>query len=308
MKNKDSDMKVKDGIIGLIVGDALGVPVEFTSKREREMDPVTDMREYGTYHQPKGTWSDDSSMTIATMASITNRQEIDYDDIMTEFLNWAFDGKYTNSSSKTFDMGNTTRQSLSRYADGAPALKSGGKGERDNGNGSLMRILPLAYIKDIDYDTVEAVSSLTHAHEISRTACALYVEIAKSMIENDLEIKEHIERSCDKIRDYYKDSEVLEKFERIFSNDLDDVRGRSFVVGSLECVIHCLLTTDSYKSAVLKAVNFGEDTDTTAAICGGLAGIYYGYDSIPQEWVNSINCIDEVKSLCAEYEEFCDGH
>ena len=299
-------MKVKDGIIGLIVGDALGVPVEFSSRREREVDPVTDMREYGTYDQPKGTWSDDSSMTIATMASITHRQKIDYEDIMKEFLNWAYLDDYTNSAIGTFDMGNTTSRSLRRYADGAPALKSGGTGERDNGNGSLMRILPLAFIKDIDYDTVEAVSSLTHAHEISRTACALYVEIAKSMIENDLEIKEHIDNACDKIKEHYKDSEVLGKFERIFSNDLDDVRGRSFVVGSLECVIHCMLTTDSYKSAVLKAVNFGEDTDTTAAICGGLAGIYYGYDSIPQDWVNSITCIEEVKSLCAKYEKFCD--
>ena len=300
-------MKVKDGIIGLIVGDALGVPVEFTSRHEREIDPVTDMREYGTYNQPKGTWSDDSSMTIATVASIVNKNGIDYDDIMNEFINWAVRDEYTNSRSGTFDMGNTTRQSLENYYNGTPALESGGRGERDNGNGSLMRILPIAYIKDIDYDTVEAVSSLTHAHEISRTACALYVEIAKSMIENDLEISEHVELACDKIKNHYNDSEVLEKFERIFSNDLDDVRGRSFVVGSLECVIHCLLNTDSYRDAVLKAVNFGEDTDTTAAICGGLAGIYYGYDSIPKEWVNSINRIDEVESLCEEYEEFCDN-
>ena len=101
-------MKVKDGIIGLIVGDALGVPVEFSSRREREADPVTDMREYGTYDQPKGTWSDDSSMTIATMASITHRQKIDYEDIMKEFLNWAYLDDYTNSASGTFDMGNTS--------------------------------------------------------------------------------------------------------------------------------------------------------------------------------------------------------
>ena len=92
-------MKVKDGIIGLIVGDALGVPVEFTSRHEREKDPVTDMREYGTYNQPKGTWSDDSSMTIATVASIVNKNGIDYDDIMNEFINWAVRDEYTNSRS-----------------------------------------------------------------------------------------------------------------------------------------------------------------------------------------------------------------
>ncbi|MDO5814709.1 MAG: ADP-ribosylglycohydrolase family protein [Methanobrevibacter sp.] len=299
-------MKVKDGIIGLIIGDALGVPVEFSSKAERDRDPVTDMRAYGTYRQPKGTWSDDSSMTIATMTSITNKKKIDYDDIMEEFLNWSIEGKHTNSADGMFDIGNTTNNALIRYYNGAPALEAGGRGERDNGNGSLMRILPMAFIKGIDYDTIENVSSLTHGHIISRIACVLYIEIAKSMLENDLEIKEHVERACDKVKKHYKGEEALKNFERIFSNDLDDVRGRGFVVGSLECVIHCLLNTDNYKDAVLKAVNFGEDTDTTAAICGGLAGIYYGYDSIPTDWINSINRIDEVLSLCEKYEAFCD--
>ena len=298
-------MKVKDGVIGLVVGDALGVPVEFSGKYEREMDPVTDMREYGSHLQPKGTWSDDSSMTIATMASIVNKNGIDYEDIMNEFINWAYDNKYTNSDDGRFDIGTTTGRSLRRYQRGTPALESGGTGERDNGNGSLMRILPLAFIQDIDYDTIEKVSSLTHAHDISRIACVLYVEIARSMLENDLEIAEHVKSSCDKIKDYYKDCPSLKKFNKIFNNDLDDVRGRTFVVGSLECVIHCLLNTDNYEDAVLKAVNFGDDTDTTAAICGGLAGIYYGYDSIPKDWIGAINKIDEVELLCEDYEAFC---
>ncbi len=298
-------MKVKDGIIGLIVGDALGVPVEFSGKYERSIDPVMDMREYGTHQQPKGTWSDDSSMTIATMASIVNTNKIDYDDIMDEFINWCRHDKYTNSSDGRFDIGNTTRRALSKYYNGESALKSGGIRDRDNGNGSLMRILPLAYIKHIDFNTIELVSSLTHAHKISRIACVLYVEIAKSMLENDFEIQKHVELACDKIKNYYKDVPELNNFKKILSNDLDDVRGRTYVVGSLECVIHCLLTTNNYKDAVLKAVNFGDDTDTTAAICGGLAGIYYGYDSIPIEWINTINKIDEVESLCEKYENYC---
>lgn len=305
MKNKDTTMKVKDGIVGLVVGDALGVPVEFSTRAERERDPVREMRGYGTYGQPEGTWSDDSAMTIATMTSITNRKCIDYDDIMDEFVKWYSHSEHTNSPKGRFDVGNTTADSLIRYISGTPALESGGRGERDNGNGSLMRILPLAFIPDIDYNTVEAVSSLTHGHEISRIACSLYIEIAKSMLESNLEIKEHVEIACKKIKEHYKDSERLENFERIFTNDLDEVRGRMFVVGSLECVIHCLLTTDNYKEAVLKAVNYGEDTDTTAAICGGLAGIYYGYEDIPKEWINTVNKIDEVIELCERYDEFC---
>ena len=124
--------------------------------------------------------------------------------------------------------------------------------------------------------------------------------------EKDLEIAEHVKSSCDKIKDYYKDCPSLKKFNKIFNNDLDDVHGRTFVVGSLECVIHCLLNTDNYEDAVLKAVNFGEDTDTTAAICGGLAGIYYGFDAIPIDWLKDIYKLDDILSLCENYEGVID--
>jgi len=298
------NMKIKDGIIGFIVGDALGVPVEFESRNELQKNPVVSMREYGTYNQPKGTWSDDTSMTLATMTSIINKKAIDYEDIMDEFCRWNNYGEYTNSQSKQFDIGITTSIALSNYdEEGMSALKSGCDGDRSNGNGSLMRVLPLAYIKNIDYETIENISSLTHAHERSKIACVLYVEIAKSMLENDLTIPEHVFNSCDKIKEYYRDCDELIHFQRIFDNELDDINGKGYVVYTLECVIHCLLTTDNYKDAVLKAVNIGEDTDTNAAICGGLAGIYYGYSSIPIDWINSINKIDEVHSLCEKYDK-----
>ena len=300
-------MKVKDGIIGLVVGDALGVPVEFTSRSELEENPVTRMEGYGMYNQPAGTWSDDTSMTLATMTSIINKKGIDYDDIMDEFIEWYINSKYTNSDDGRFDIGITTINALNNYRNGAQALESGCDGERENGNGSLMRILPLAYIKDIDYETIENVSGVTHAHKRSKIACVLYVEIAKSMLENDdLTIEEHINSACDKIKEYYKGSEELKHFQKIFDNDLDDINGKGYVIYTFECVVHCLLTTDNYMDAVLKAVNIGEDTDTNAAICGGLAGIYYGFDSIPVDWTNQINRIDYLLSLCEEYEAFCD--
>ncbi|MBR4448348.1 MAG: ADP-ribosylglycohydrolase family protein [Methanobrevibacter sp.] len=301
-------MKVKDGIIGFIVGDALGVPVEFNSRYELEKDPVTEMREYGTYNKPKGTWSDDSAMTLATMHSIVQKQGIDYEDMMKKFVEWLEDGKYMQDN-YTFDSGITTSSAIRRYEfEKITPVQCGGTGERDNGNGSLMRILPLAYIKDIDFETIENISALTHGHKRSKIACVLYVEIAKSMLENDLTIEQHIQSACDKIKEYYKDSPELKHFEKIFNNDLDDINGKGYVIYTFECVIHCLLTTDNYKDAVLKAVNIGEDTDTNAAICGGLAGIYYGFDSIPIDWIEQINKIDEVLSLCERYEVFCDEY
>ena len=299
-------MKVKDGIIGFIVGDALGVPVEFNTREELAENPVTEMRGYGTYKQPKGTWSDDSAMTLATMNSIVKKQGIDYTDMMDKFTDWLENGKYMQDG-YTFDCGNTTSTAIRRYEfKGILPLECGGTDEHDNGNGSLMRILPLAYIKDMDYETIENMSALTHGHERSKIACVLYVEMAKSMLKNDLTIEEHIKLACDRIKEHYKGSSELKEFQRIFDNDLDDVNGKGYVINTFECVVHCLLTTDSYSEAVLKAVNIGDDTDTTAAICGGLAGIYYGYESIPVDWTKEIRCLDKVESLCERYEAFCD--
>ena len=301
-------MKVKDGIIGLLIGDALGVPVEFEYRENLEKYPVTDMIGHGTYDQPEGTWSDDTSMTLATMASIVDKKAVDYDDIMENFCKWYKREIYWQTP--RFDAGITTASALYNYLDGMPALECGLDGDRDNGNGSLMRILPMAYLLNIDYKTVENVSGLTHAHKRSKIACVLYVEIARSMLENeDLTIDEHIELASGKIKEHYKDSDELKHFKRIFEDDLNDVdtiSSKGYVIYTFESVIYCLKNTSNYKDAVLKAVNLGRDTDTTAAICGGLAGIYYGYDEIPIDWINKVDQIDKVLSLCERYEEFCD--
>ena len=301
-------MKVKDGIIGLLIGDALGVPVEFSERKYLEKHPVKDMLGEGMHDKPAGTWSDDTSMTLATMASIVDKKAIDYEDIMENFCLWNELKIYWQTP--CFDTGITTQNALDEYRSGTPALECGLDGERDNGNGSLMRILPMAYIPNIDYETIENVSGLTHAHKRSKISCVLYVEIARSMLENDdLTIDEHIEIASNKIKEYYAESEELKHFKRIFEDDLnnvDTISSKGYVIYTFESVIYCLKNTDNYKDAVLKAINLGQDTDTTAAICGGLAGIYYGYDQIPIDWINKVDQIDKVFSLCKEYEEFCD--
>lgn len=296
-------MKVKDGVIGFIVGDALGVPVEFTTRIELQQDPVVDMREYGTYNKPKGTWSDDSAMILATMTSIINKKAIDYEDIMHEFFKWYRYGEHTTDGD-TFDYGMTSSTAIDRFDKGIPALECGGKSEHDNGNGSLMRILPLAFIKDIDFETIETVSSLTHATKRAKIACVFYIQIAKSMLENEnLTIEEHIQIAADKIKEYYKDCPELGFFDRIFANDFSQgIVSSGYVIYTLESVIFCLETTDNYNDAVLKAVNLGGDTDTIGGLCGGLAGIYYGFDSIPIDWINEINRLEYALSLCEKYE------
>ena len=294
-------MKIKDGIIGLTVGDALGVPVEFRPREYLIENPVTGMMGHGTYDKPKGTWSDDTSLTLATMQSIAAKNAIDLEDIMREFVAYARESKYCQY--EVFDYGNTTIEAINRFERGYPVNECGGRDEYDNGNGSLMRILPLAFIPSITYDEIESVSGLTHAHPKSKISCVLYIEIAKSMLENNLEIEEHIQSACEKIQKHYEGVEYLEEFRDIFEMDFHVTEGRSYVIKTLEAVLYCLLETENYKDAVLKAVNLGHDTDTVAAITGGLAGIYYG--DIPQEWIDDIPQMDYVLGICSDFENFC---
>ena len=142
---------IKSGIFGVIVGDALGVPVEFTSRSERKADPVVNMREYGTHSQPKGTWSDDSSMALASLDSIIQNGEINYDDMMDRFRDWKINGNYTPHG-KVFDVGITCSRAISQYGSGVNATECGCSGERDNGNGSLMRIMPVSLYDALEED------------------------------------------------------------------------------------------------------------------------------------------------------------
>ena len=286
--------KFYDGIMGLVVGDALGVPFEF---RGRDTFKAEDMTGFGTYNQPAGTWSDDSSMTLATIASLMFSGKLDFSDIMHNFYRWLFDGEFTPYG-HTFDFGNTTKNAIMKYKlyKVAP-LKCGGSSLMDNGNGSLMRILPLAFIKHSTKD-IYNLSSLTHAHEISKFACRYYVKIAENLIEGkdknlaitdvDYEIPEEFKR----IRD-------LERISR------DDIKSTGYVVDTLEAALWCLIHTESFKECVLTAVNLGRDTDTIAAVAGGLAGIYYGVGGdrgIPEEWISKIAKKEWIKELCDDFE------
>ncbi len=309
-------MNSKDGIIGLIIGDALGVPVEFKSREELEKNPIEKMIGYGTYNKAPGTFSDDSSLTLATIDSIIEHPEIDYEDMITRFSNWYHNGDYT-SDGETFDVGHTTVLAISRYNEGVNPLKCGGGYEHDNGNGSLMRILPIAYLinermSSEDVELIYNVSGLTHNHKRSKIACHLYCQIAVKLLNNDISIKDSINQSIDEILKYYKDDKEFNmergRFERIFSGeifdlDMDDIKSSGYVIDTLEAVLWTLANTNSYREALLKSVNLGSDTDTVGAICGGLAGIYYGYDSIPEEWLNTIERKEDILNLLDDFDK-----
>ena len=273
--------RVYDGIMGLVIGDALGVPVEFC---ERDTFCVTDMTGGGTYGLPPGTWSDDSSMALATLESLGRMRRIDPRDIMDNFVRWYAHNEFTPYGS-VFDIGNTTRKAIGLYMQGADLGRCGGRSVADNGNGSLMRILPLAFVTHTD-EEVAAVSALTHAHPVSTGACVEYVRIAELLLAGG---------GPEEAARLYDDEYDIRKKPR------DEIRSGGYVLDTLDSAVWCFATTSSYRECVLKAVNPGEDADTTAAVAGGLAGIYYGSSGgsgIPQEWQAQIARGEWIAELC----------
>lgn len=293
--------KFYNGIIGLVVGDALGVPVEF---KRRDTFTVTDMRGYGTYNQPPGTWSDDSSLTLATLDSMVKLGKVDPADIMQNFFYWLDDGMFTPYG-KVFDVGGGTRRAITRFANGKDAEKCGGKTRMNNGNGALMRILPVAMLPDSTEKEILSVAHLTHAHFISDFACLIYAEIVKNLM-NGMDKEAAVFIGIEKFKDKIENVSMLIEFNRlpnIQTLQREEIRSSGYVVDTLEAAIWCFLTTNTYRDCVLAAVNLGEDTDTVAAVAGGLAGIYYGCggeSGVPDEWITQIPRRDWIKALCSE--------
>lgn len=289
--------KTLSGLMGLCVGDALGVPVEFTSRAERVKSPVTTMLGYGTWNQPSGTWSDDSSLSFCLAECLCRGYSLDA--IANSFWRW-YKEAYWTPRGDVFDIGQTTHTAIMRLKQGVVPHQAGGKVENSNGNGSLMRILPMAYChRNLTLAELLArvhdVSAITHAHARSQMACGIYISIAVALLEG-ADLQTAYLQALQDIQTIYSVREfLLEKphFGRIFSGEIaklpvEEINSGGYVIDTLESSLWCLLNSSSYSEAVLKAVNLGGDTDTTAAVTGGLAGIYYGVENIPQKWMNQI--------------------
>lgn len=307
--------KIRDGIIGHAIGDAMGVPVEFKDRESLMYNPVKEMRR--SYAGDKGTWSDDTSMEIATMDSFINNKNWNYDDIMINFGDWINDARFT-ARDNTFDVGRTCLTAIRNYLQkGTPALESGLDDINSNGNGSLMRILPVAYYcfykklnnSDI-YEVVKNISSLTHRHEISILGCYIYVLYVIKLLQDKDKYSAY---NMIKIEDYSMFSEESkESYKRILRGDLnslnvDDIKSSGYVVDTLEASMWVLLKAKNYKESIIGSVNLGGDTDTIGAITGSMAGIIYGYDSFPKDWLNNLARREYIEELCNNFEKVLRG-
>ncbi|QIX59971.1 ADP-ribosylglycohydrolase family protein [Hymenobacter sp. BT18] len=309
------ETQIRAALLGLAVGDALGVPVEFQSRAARRQDPVVVMRAYGTHNQPAGTWSDDASLTFCLAESLC--RGYDLGDLSRRFINW-YEHGYWTPHGHVFDVGVATSEAIRRLSRGTSPLLAGGNDEYSNGNGSLMRILPLAFWMQ-PLTLVERfrlsleVSSLTHAHTRSILACFIYLELARQLL-SGLDKHAAYKAMQQEVNEFAHTEPALlaelPRFHRILENPQadyeilsliryreDEISGSGYVLHTLEAALWCLLRYDTYAETVLAAVNLGDDTDTTGAVTGGLAGLYYGEAAIPPEWLQVLARRADIEDL-----------
>ncbi|MBU3676489.1 MAG: ADP-ribosylglycohydrolase family protein [Chitinophagaceae bacterium] len=298
---------IHSALFGLAIGDALGVPVEFQSREEIAENPVCDMLGYGTYHLPPGTWSDDSSLAFCLAEALT--QKFSLQQIAQYFMDWYYKNYWTPLGS-VFDIGIATREAIHRLSQGVDPVLAGGSDEYSNGNGSLMRILPLLFYirhKPIAerFEITRQVSAITHGHIRAAMSCFYYLEFARELLteKNPKTIYQTLQQS---LPSFFTEqgipSSEIALFNRLLQQDIStlpesSIQSFGYVLHTLEAVIWCLLTTTSYAEAVLKAVNLGSDTDTTACVTGGLAGLLYGLDTIPPHWLNQLARKEDIAHL-----------
>lgn len=310
MKSKNHLQNI---LYGVAVGDMLGVPVEFKSRDYLKQNPVNTIRGFGTHDVRAGVWSDDSSLTFCLAESIN--EGLDLQQLANKFIAWKNENYWTPEG-EVFDIGIATSIAIDRLANGVNPELAGGIEEFDNGNGSLMRILPLVlYCKDKTiferFQITKQVSSLTHRHIRSVIGCFYYLEFAKQIMggKNKFEIYQNLKTE---VTDFLKSLNInlseIEIHNRLLNGNIyelreDEIKSSGYVVHTLEASIWCLLTTDNYVDAVLKAVNLGEDTDTTGAVTGGLAGMLYGFDTIPQFWIAVLPRIENINKLIYNYKK-----
>lgn len=314
LESKELKEQTQALILGLAIGDALGVPVEF---EKRNTFKITDMTGFGTYNQPVGTWSDDTSLTLVLLEHLFEKSDLS--NLMNKFKSYR--NGYLTPYGECFDIGIATSNAIDRYIAGIPIDGIGGKEEWDNGNGALMRISPLAILlkNEVDFTkkikTIEKYTKLTHAHPRSIVASILYIQLLIELLfKNNLKTslkatKLLFENSFDISHPYRKEYEEHFKeifFDNFFDKKESEILSTGYVVDTLKAVIWCLGNSNSFEGTVLKAVNLGDDTDTIGGITGTLAGIIYGLESIPNKWLSKLAAKSLIESKIDEFVKVID--
>jgi ADP-ribosyl-[dinitrogen reductase] hydrolase len=286
--------RLMGGLYGLLIGDALGVPYEFHPRGaipEQGLIEMTPPLDFRRAHRgvPPGTWSDDGAQALCLLSSLLDKSSLDVDDFAKRLLAWYEDG-YMAVDGRVFDVGVQTTVALRALMGGVAPLEAGPRDERNNGNGSLMRVLPLAlWHRGSDAELVEDAyhqSSVTHGHARSRVACALYCLWARrALVADDEPWAVAVKTLRGLVAPGSVEDEALEQHVR--PDDEPVGQGSGYVIDTLRSA-RMVSRRASYEDAVRAAIGLGDDTDTTACVTGGIVGIRFGYAGIPVRWRESL--------------------
>lgn len=301
--------RVEGAIYGHLAGDALGVPYEF--RRPEDLPLEISWAGGGSHGQPAGTYSDDGALMLCTMASLLDMDGFDPNDMGRRFVAW-FDEGYMAAGGKVFDYGRATMAAISGLRTGLDAMCTGQGGEYDNGNGSLMRMVPVSlwtstYPLEQQVSISHDCSRITHAHVRSQVCCALYSLLMRHVLSGSRP-ETGWEAAVASLGRLYSRSE---RWPDACSRELElvvdyrDASGSGYVVDSLRSSLMCLFGGDDYQSVVRAAVRLGRDTDTTACIAGGLAGAMFGLGSIPRDWRDGLRLDDRQREMIEEFARRC---
>lgn len=286
--------RLRGGLFGLLIGDALGVPYEFHNAasipplHEIEMTPPPGF-ERAHDGVPPGTWSDDGAQALALLDALLQDVELNLDRFASNLLNWFHRGAFT-ADGKVFDVGLQTQRAFQALHSGADPATAGPKDEHDNGNGSLMRCLPVVMVassRDHAIRLARKQSLVTHGHTRAQLCCALYCLTAIGMLQG-LTAPDAVRAAENELLERYTGQPEETELKIALDGRFDAPQGSGYVVDSFWSAVHCVLSTRSYEECVKRAIALGNDTDTTAAIAGGLAGILYGEDALPNRWLEAL--------------------
>jgi ADP-ribosyl-[dinitrogen reductase] hydrolase len=302
---------IHSALFGIAIGDALGVPVEMIPRTTLDAQPVQDMLGYKEHNKPPGTFSDDSSMAFCLAESLCNGYDVN--DIAQRFVQWFFEGYWTPDG-QVFGVGKTTKNAVTSLKNGTPPHQSGNYSNTCNGNGSLMRTLPLLfYIRHLPiekrYAITQEVSAITHGYIRGVIACFYYLEFALELL-NGSNKHAAYNSTAQRVNDFlliqHVPQEELDQLSLLLRGDISTQPRASIcslhhVAETIKAAMYCFMNGNNYKETVLMAVNLGDDTDTTAAVAGGLAGLYYGFASIPDKWTQTLKRKDDINELCNRF-------
>ena len=300
----DLESRVKGGLYGALVGDALGVPYEFHSAGElpvRQLLEMTPPDSFARAHWriKPGTWSDDGAHLLCLLASLLQHDALTLTDLGNRLVNWAHHG-YLAVDNHVFDIGIQTSRAISNLENGVSPESAGPSGERDNGNGSLMRVLPLAlWHRGSDTELVELAhlqSRVTHGHLQAQVCCALYVLVARALLKGVAMDDAWAIGQVGLAHIYRNAPERQATLEMVLAARSKEPKGSGYVVDSLWSARKACRES-SYEEAMKSAIALGNDTDTTACIAGGLAGIHFGFDAIPGRWWSTLRGKDIATPL-----------